>query len=139
MVAVQASAGCWLAVVAGIFAAGYYSRDVFGSTCPVSHSQLKDVAPEVCVAQKRLTSESTLVSARALRARQVAPLLYEPPRGHGEVAVPSTVNDVRGAVHNLQIGGCPCARLQQFMCCAVTLLLMMMCELDAMQFASTCL
>jgi len=35
----------------------------------------------------------------------VAVQTYAPPAGHGEVAVPSTHSDVRGAVHNLRIGG----------------------------------
>ena len=38
-------------------------------------------------------------------APDVEPHLYSPPPKHGEVAVPSTVRDARGAVHNLRIGG----------------------------------
>ena len=38
-------------------------------------------------------------------ASDVAPHLYSPPPFHGEVAVPSTVRDARGEVHNLRIGG----------------------------------
>ena len=37
-------------------------------------------------------------------APEVLPLLYDPPRGHGAVEVPSVKRDARGAVHNLQIG-----------------------------------
>lgn len=31
--------------------------------------------------------------------------LYDPPQGHGVVAVPSVLKDARGEIHNLQIGG----------------------------------
>lgn len=37
--------------------------------------------------------------------KYVAEQTYKPPPGHGEVAVPSTHEDIRGAVHNLRIGG----------------------------------
>jgi hypothetical protein len=37
--------------------------------------------------------------------KSVAEQTYKPPPGHGEVAVPSMHEDIRGAVHNLQIGG----------------------------------
>eukprot|EP00316_Scyphosphaera_apsteinii_P017231 CAMPEP_0119330014 /NCGR_PEP_ID=MMETSP1333-20130426/77309_1 /TAXON_ID=418940 /ORGANISM="Scyphosphaera apsteinii, Strain RCC1455" /LENGTH=184 /DNA_ID=CAMNT_0007339291 /DNA_START=76 /DNA_END=630 /DNA_ORIENTATION=+ len=38
-------------------------------------------------------------------APEVAAALYAPPPGHGEVKVPSVAKDIRGEVHNLQIGG----------------------------------
>ena len=38
-------------------------------------------------------------------APEVAPGLYDPPAGHGEVQVPSVHLDARGAVHNLKFGG----------------------------------
>ena len=34
----------------------------------------------------------------------VLPLLYSPPTGHGEVAVPSMNSDARGQIHNFKVG-----------------------------------
>ena len=46
---------------------------------------------------------------RAPRLQSVAPEvlseLYDPPKRHGAVRVPSVVTDARGEVHNMQIGG----------------------------------
>lgn len=36
---------------------------------------------------------------------EVAEHLYAPPPRHGDVAVPSTIDDARGKVHNLRVGG----------------------------------
>ena len=74
-----ASAVVSLAALVGAFAMGRWST--IGGPSALRLKKLSDVAPEV------------------------APLLYSPPAGHGEVAVPSTVRDVRGEVHNLRFGG----------------------------------
>jgi hypothetical protein len=50
---------------------------------------------------------SPLGSAPPLRdvADEVKVSLYSPPAGHGEVAVPSMMQDIRGEIHNLRMGG----------------------------------